>query len=154
MHTVTRQINTYEGTKCVEISAGGIDYTNPGALVKKYPGEFETFEDPREAVETAIKIAEAWQNDAKDGPNNEVFIDHGATGGMTMFFDGLPLNEETFTELREWANEQWDSLEKCAHCGNLLGKEKYGSHEIGEYDCCSEYCAEQRYFTPEEDEEE
>lgn len=149
MHTVTRQINTFEGTNVVEISAGGIDYTNPGALSKKYPGEFETFDDPRDAVETAIKIAKAWQNDTED----KVFIDHGATGGMTMFFDGQELTDTTFTELREWANKEWEELDKCAECGELLGKERYGCHISSEYDCCSEYCAEQRYYMQEDDED-
>lgn len=147
MHTVTRQINTYEGTKCVEISAGCIDYANPGALVKAYPGEFETYDDPRNAVEAAIQIAQLWQKDSKD----EILIDHGATGGGTMFFDGQELSDETFAELREWANTIWESQEKCSGCGGLLGKERYGRHDTGEYDFCSEYCAEQFYFNDEEE---
>ena len=64
MHTVTRQVNTFEGTKVVEISQGGIDYCNPGALSKRYPGEFEEFANPVEAVEAAILIAQQWQKDA------------------------------------------------------------------------------------------
>ena len=138
MKTVTRQINTYEGTKCVEISDGGIDYSNPGALCKKYPGEFETFDDPREAVETAIAIAQAWQKDDKD----EIFIDHGATGGMTMFFDGMELNDDTFKELREWAQKLWDETPKCARCETVLGASKWAMEGTEEYEFCSNECAD------------
>ena len=49
-YVVTRQIQWPEGKHVVEISAGGFDYTNPDALVAKYPGEFGEFCDPREAL--------------------------------------------------------------------------------------------------------
>ncbi len=78
----------------MEVSAGGLDYTNPDALVARYGGEFETYDDPREAVETAIAICKAWQ---EDGEKN-VRIGIGATGGMTMPFETCP-----FREAREWA---------------------------------------------------
>lgn len=150
MFTVTRQNQWPDGDLVVEISEGGLDYCNPGALSERYPGEFEQFEDPREAVETAIKIGEAWK---KDKPDEEIGIAHGSTGGMTMPFSGEELSEDVFSELREWAKQEWESLEKCAHCGEILGKERYGCHEIGEYDCCSEYCADEHYFSEVDEEE-
>ena len=110
MHTVTRQLNTYTGEKVVEISQGSMDYSNPGAYCKKYAGELEEYESACEAVEAAIRIAEAWQ---KDEPDTEILIDHGATGGMTMFFEGQELSGEIFEGLREWAREHDEETGEC-----------------------------------------
>jgi len=49
MYTVTRQVR-WMGNIMVEISDGGFDYVNPDMLSEKYPGEGETFIDPRDAV--------------------------------------------------------------------------------------------------------
>ena len=148
MWTVTRQRQWPDGKLVVEISSGNINYTNPGALVAKYRGEMEEYTDPREAVAAAIGIANAWQADC---PKETILIDHGATGGMTMPFDGQPLTEETFKDLRDWAEETWLKLDKCDQCGEILGDERYG--EEGEYNCCSTYCAEVYYAPVDEDEE-
>ena len=64
-YTVTRQHQWDTGNYVVEISGGGIDYCNPDALGKSFPGEFEEFEDVREAVDTAIQIAEQWNGKLK-----------------------------------------------------------------------------------------
>lgn len=100
-YIVTRQIQWPEGRPVVEISSGGIDYTNPDALSPRYPGEFETFDDPVEAVEVAIAICRAWR---KDGQKN-ARIGYGATGGMTLPFDPC-----TFKEGREWARKRREKL--------------------------------------------
>jgi hypothetical protein len=139
--TVTRQHQWPDGGSLVEVSAGGIDYTNPDALCKKYKGELDEFTDPREAAEAAIAICKAWRNDGEKSAK----VGHGATGGMTMPFDSC-----TFKELLQWAEETYEELPKCAQCGELMGDEAYGSWELGEFDCCSEYCAEEYYRQPEE----
>lgn len=145
-YTVTRQHQWPDGAFVVEVSGGGIDYTNPDALCAKYPGEFEEFADPREAVETAIDICRAWRRDGKRSAK----IGVGSTGGYTMPFD-----PSTFAGARSWAKHEWESLDKCAQCGEVLGEKRnrYGSWELGEFDCCSEYCAEKRYAPITEDEE-
>jgi len=143
--TITRQIQWPEGDPVVEVSEGGIDYTNPDALVAKYPGEFDEFKDPQEAVDTAIEICRAW---VKDG-EKKAKIGVGATGGMTM-----PFNGGTFQEARKWAKETWEKLEKCPTCeevvedvqewwqaGEWIGNEFYPFDHLDEK-YCSEYCAE------------
>jgi hypothetical protein len=144
MYTVTRQLQWPEGTAVVEISSGGIDYTNPDALVAKYPGEFDEFENPVEAVETAITICKSWRNDG----TRKAKVGIGATGGMTMPFD-----TGTFRDARKWAKATYENLEKCPTCGSVVEdlKEWY---QAGTYyqDCflpsddgykyCSESCAE------------
>ena len=82
-YTVTRQLQWPDGTPVVEISAGGMDYTNPDALSAKYPGEFETFDDPEEAAQAALQILALWRADGQP----EAQPAYGATGGMTMPFD-------------------------------------------------------------------
>lgn len=142
--TVSRQVQWPEGNHVVEISEGGIDYTNPDALSPKYSGELEEYQDPREAVETALEIARDWQ---ADSPDEEILIDHGATGGMTMPFDGMELNEETFAELRAWAQKAYEALPRCNQCGELLPAERYQfkNWATGEV-FCRELCAERAYL--------
>jgi len=144
MYTVTRQIQWPNGDPMVEVSEGGIDYTNPDALVANYPGEFQEFQDPREAVETAINICRSWRKDGQQ----DAKVGVGATGGYTMPFDG-----STFKEAVDWAKEVWEKLEKCPTCdritedlqewwsaGEWIGDEFYAYDNGDKY--CSEYCAE------------
>lgn len=148
--TVTRQSRWDDGVQIVEINQGSLDYANPDMLCSKYPDEGQTFTGMVPAVEAAISIAKAWQ---KDEPNEEIFIASGFTHGATVSFEEEPADEETFKQFLKDAREFDEKLPCCAHCGELLGKKRYGCPEFGEYDCCSEYCAEQHYYSEEEDED-
>jgi len=138
--TVTRQMQWPDGANLVEVSEGGIDYTNPDALSAKYAGEFKEFEDPREAAETAIEICKQWRHDR---PKDKPKVGAGATWGMTMPFD-----PSTFKELRTWAKLLWNKLEKCG-CGKPLPEKKHRwtADDWSGAEFCSEYCAnkEQEY---------
>ena len=136
---VTRQRYWPDGTEVVEIAAGGRDYSNPDELCPQYPGEGEDYTDPREAVETAVRILRAWQGHG----HKKARLAIGATLGFT-----LPFNPCTITDAKHWADKRYAALPKCAQCGGLLGDERYGNHDFGEYDCCSESCAE-KYHQPE-----
>ena len=135
MFTVTRQHQWPDGAYVVEVSAGGLDYTNPDALSAKYDGEFEEFADPREAVETAIEIVRAWRKDSK----HKISIGVGSTYGMTMPFD-----EGTFKHAREWAKQVWESLPKCDRCGVPLPdkRERWSANDWDGLEYCGERCAE------------
>lgn len=152
MWTVTRQGQWPTEENVVEVSEGGIDYCNPDALVKKYPGEFETFDDPREAAEVAIEICRLWRKDyipesermyskkwphVKRDPRYRPKVGAGSTGGWTM-----PLDACTFKQLRQWAKKTWDELEKCA-CGKPLPakKKRWRADDWSGEEFCSEYCA-------------
>lgn len=148
--TVTRQTQWPDGTKIVEISRGGIDYTNPDALVQKYPGELETFADPREAVTTALAIAKAWQADA----GRSIAIGHGGTGGMTMPFEGDVIVTKTAARgiraLRKWAQDSYDAAPKCDNCPNPLPEPEGRNggpwrliEDPDQRSFCSENCADQ-----------
>ena len=130
--TVTRQRQWPEGTPVVEVSAGGIDYTNPDALVQRYAGEFETFDDPRKAVAVAIAICKSWRKDGE----RRARIGHGATGGMTMPFDPC-----TFAQAMAWAERKYAELPLCDRCGAVLGDTTYSNGDL-DLKFCSEYCAE------------
>ncbi len=147
MYVVTRQRQWPEGELVVEISEGGIDYTNPDALSAKFEREFEEIMDPREAVEVAINIAEDWQAslDKNLKTNKErkmVGIAHGATGGFTMPFE--PTETE---ELIKWAEETYRKLPKCDECGGILPdeRERFICVEWSEREFCSERCAERAW---------
>ncbi|MDP2953439.1 MAG: hypothetical protein Q8O76_09010, partial [Chloroflexota bacterium] len=128
-YTVTRQRQWPDGTPVVEVSAGGLDYTNPDALVAKYPGEFQTYDDPREAVNVAIAICEAWRKDGEP----EAQVGYGATGGMTMPFDACP-----YEEARAWAQERYEALPKCDRCRNMLPSCHYPVPELDDEKFCRE----------------
>ena len=143
--TVTRQhqwINS--GQPVVEVSAGSLDYTNPDALSKAFAGEFETFTDPTEAAETAIRICRAW----RQAGERRATVGHGATGGSTMPFEPC-----SFKELREWAQERLAALPRCPQCGGLMGSERWKPTVFYVEDdeaCCSASCCDKRHLTPEE----
>jgi len=159
MYTVTRQLQWPEGTAVVEVSSGGLDYTNPDALTAKYSGEFEEFNNPVEAVETAITICRSWRNDGE----SKAKVGIGATGGMTMPFDTC-----TFQDAKKWAKETYEKLDKCPTCGTVVeglkewwqaglftkDGEFYPNDDGFKY--CSEICAEKasEFEKDEEDETE
>lgn len=138
MYTVTRQLQWPAGQHMVEVSYGSLDYTNPDALSARYPGEFKTFHDPREAVETAITIQEQWQHDTKD---KKVHIGVGDTMGMTM-----PFEADTPEAVTKWAEKEYESLTKCPRCGDVIeDDEGYTIEMLEEVLFCSEQCAENEY---------
>lgn len=94
---VSRQIQFPDGEKVVEVNSGGKDYCNPGAVSKKYPGEFREYESAVEAVNVAKAIAELWQKDCGE----EIGIGVGCTMGFTMPFSG-----ESYEKALEWAKSQ------------------------------------------------
>ena len=135
-YTVTRQHQWPDGVKVVEVSAGGLDYTNPDALAEKYRGEFETFLDPRDAAEAAINICNAWRKDGE----RKAKVGHGATGGMTM-----PFGTCTFKELRAWADKVYEGLPKCDRCGELLPEKYFTVPGLDDERFCRGYCADEAY---------
>ncbi len=150
LFTVTRQNQWPEGTLCVEISQGGYDYSNPGMLGVKYRnlGEGDTFEGLTPAVEAGIAVYNAWK---KDNPDAKLGIAIGNTDGNTLPFDGQELTEELAKDLRLKAQEFDETLETCDQCGAILGETRYGNADAGEYNCCSESCAEKYWAIPEEE---
>lgn len=135
MWTVTRQNQWPDGNNVVEVSEGGLDYTNPDALSKRYDGEFEEFSNPIAAAEAAITICKAWREDYK---GKRPQVGSGATGGYTMPFD-----TDTFKGLRAWAKETWAKLPKCA-CGDPLPekRKRWMADDWSGDEFCSERCAE------------
>lgn len=136
-----------EGT-VVEVAYGGLDYANPDMLGTKWRelGEGKEFTDPREAVEAAIRVCDAWR---KAGcPHAKVAM--GSTGGCT-----IPFEPKEYDACRARAAELFEKLPKCAECGELLGTETF-THDLVMDDekFCREYCAEKNYNACNETEEE
>lgn len=130
-------IEPEDGT-IVEIAQGGRDYANPDMLNTRWAnlGEGREFSNPREAVEAAIKVCEAW----REAGEKNAQLGMGFTAGSTMPFDPIE-----YTEAKKLAESVWEKLPKCSHCGELLGKETY-THDMTEEKFCREYCAEQDYI--------
>lgn len=85
----------------VEVTQGGIDYTNPDALCQKYKGEFLTFQGMTKAVETAISIAKQWSSDTSE----DIYVAIGCTNGFTAVFEEQKISEEVFAEMLNQAKE-------------------------------------------------
>ena len=140
---VSRQLYWPDGDTVVEIAKGGLDYANADMLSDENNriygklGCDQEYKDPREALEAAIKIRDEW---LVQSPRSDIRIEHGFTGGNTMPFTSYPTDEE----LKEWAEKEWQSLEKCAYCGKVLPDMYYHLlYDDPDIKYCSEYCADE-----------
>lgn len=75
LYTVTRQ-NSWgvDLPLAVEVSEGGLDYSNPDALSRKYPGEMQEYDSATKAVKAAIAIRKLWR---QDEPEETIRLDCG-----------------------------------------------------------------------------
>ncbi len=131
-----------DGDTFVEVSEG-IDAADPGRMGIKYPHLHEgwAFDDPVEAAEAGIKIANAW---SQDKPDLEIGITAQGqlAGEMGMRADD-DMNEG---DVMAWAQKRKDIMPKCAYCGDLIGEVTYYNSDFisdDRYD--KEFCAEQAY---------
>ncbi|MEK6832737.1 MAG: hypothetical protein AABY32_01705 [Nanoarchaeota archaeon] len=137
MWTISRQHRWQDGLFIVEISYGNISLCNPNAYSPNYSGELEEFLNPIEAVNTAWDIAIQWQKDT----NKIIYIAKGYTAGSTMHFDEMELTEENKQYLLKWANEIYENLDKCEHCGEVINKKNcYKNYDYDDLYFCSDNC--------------
>lgn len=132
---VSRQHYYYSDQFVVEVAAGGLDCAGSDMLCEIWDkiGEGKEFQDPREAVKAAIKIRQEW---LKKRP--EVKLAVGNTGGLLTEMSDTCDEQEAIA----WAEKQYERLEKCSQCGEVLGKETYKPFPCDEK-FCSEFCVEQ-----------
>lgn len=139
-----------EGDGCaVEIAAGSKNYASPDALVEKYPGEWGEFDDPREAVATALAVRAAWMQDGRP----EVALTVTGSGGAIGVY---PTTDDGYSpeDLIKWGNAKYEALPKCQFCGGL-GADNYTSRITGEtYVACSDLHAQEVIHREEAFEEE
>ncbi len=131
---ISRQCYWPDGDLVVEIACGGTNYAGPDMFVERFRnlGEGQEFTDPREAVNCALNVANAWRQITTES----VGVAYGHNLGFSM-----PFEPSTDEELIAWAEEKYEKLDKCDQCGELLGGKCYTDH-FGELKFCSEYCAE------------
>ena len=101
-----------EGYGHIEITYGK-DFIGESVLKKKYAGEFDEFDDPRAAVETAILIKNIWQHDEPD-----ILIDYafGSTIDQRVACIGT-FSAET---LRKWALDRVRGFPVCEWCKEII----------------------------------
>jgi hypothetical protein len=140
---VTRQSNYYDsGAYSVEL-ASELNVSGPGALVSKYAGEFEEYDDPREAADVAIRIRKEWQKE--EGLDYSTWPPQGVIPFTLQMNDMVyaTVNDGlTAAGLRRWANEQYDKLPKCDRCGSIgatTWRDGWGEEVLA----CGEFCAEE-----------
>jgi hypothetical protein len=98
----------------IEITYGK-DFIGDSVLTPKYAGEFEEFDDPRAAVETAILIKNLWQHDEPDISIDYVF--------------GSPIDQRVACigtvdaeNLRKWALDTVRHFPVCEWCKEIIYK--------------------------------
>jgi hypothetical protein len=111
---VSRQCYYYSHVSVVEVVSGGIDNSGADMLCAVYPGEGQEYDDPVEAVETAIEVCKAWRKKYR-----AVHVAVGSTGGM-----GLELEPCTFVEARAWA-QRWTKRLDEERVDTTLDVEEY-----------------------------
>jgi len=112
-YIITRQAET-EGYGFIEVTYDK-GFIGKNALKKKYTGEFEDFDDPRAAVETAILIRGLWQREEPD-----LMIGYGF--GSTI--DQSVAAHATYDaeKLRKWALDRVRSFPFCEWCDGIIYK--------------------------------
>lgn len=144
-YIVTRQANY--GTDpideyMVQLSDGGWDHVGPGKLVEQYieQGEDSEHDDPRQALEACIRVAEAWTRDT--GVPKYIEYSYGSAAWI------IPFAVETYNEGRARAEEEFENLPKCDECGKVLSTNKRDIWRAVEPELllddeayCSEFCA-------------
>lgn len=138
---VNCQHQYYSGNYLVEIAYPGIDYAGSDMLATRYADE-GSYDDPREALEAAIKVRDCLQ---ADHPDEEIGIAFG-------HFDMVEGEPKGLEELRAEIEKHYESLPKCDRCGKLIGDETYTIYSdpsFGKF--CSEYCAEEAYIEDEKE---
>lgn len=139
---VNCQHQYYSGNYLVEIAYPGIDYAGSDMLATRYADE-GSYDDPREALEAAIKVKECLQ---ADYPDEEIGIAFG-------HFDMVEGEAQDLEELRAEIEKHYESLPKCDRCGKLRNEDEtytiYSDPSFGKF--CSEYCAEEAYIEDEKE---
>ena len=141
---VSRQIVWPEGTPAVEI-APFLDAAGPGMLVAYFQnaGEGREFDDPREAVEAAIRVRDLWWASKASHLKGWEKIEITYAGGGALGIAGEEIGADD--ELRAWAEKRYEAILKCAECGEPIYQEKWYASEIfgdDAFACCSERCAQ------------
>ncbi|MCK9458802.1 MAG: hypothetical protein M0R80_04120 [Proteobacteria bacterium] len=137
---VSRQLPYYQpDIGLVEIAYPNIDYSGSDMLVPKYAGEGESYNDPIEALESAISIMEMWRTEE---PNKEIGICYG-------HFDMGEGEPEDIEELRQQISKEYEQLPKCDYCNELIDENEYYTNDDSQFNeekFCSEFCADESYI--------
>lgn len=117
-----------------------LDAGDPGTLVPVYRrlGEGDGFLNPKEAAVSAVRVQRQW---IKDKQLDIELAYNGAFAGQL----GVPGERVTACELFAWARKEFEQLERCAECGEIMGGERYMIFDDIDDTFCSQVCAENAY---------
>ena len=138
--TVTCQVEPTSGKYFVSVSYGGLREAPPDMVQVDYD-EVGEYLDPVEAVEMAIDLVENWSEDLGE----PVYVSYAVQEGVPPELEEL--SNGVIVKMKNWANQIYMDMEKCARCGDLINsKDYYLIPELGsDKKYCSAPCAERDY---------
>lgn len=150
---VSRSTPWPDGTPTVEI-ATDVDHLDPSLFWEENGTEYHDltacgYDDPREAVRAAIRVRNMWQKEREQaGEKDDVVI------GWANPFYPTTADPKTEEELISRANELWEAMPVCQHCGVKGVMSKYDDDAWGSFHACDEGCAMSFVWSLQEDDEE
>lgn len=150
---VSRSTPWPDGTPTVEI-ATDVDHLDPSLFWEEKGTAYDDltargYEDPREAVRAAIRVRNMWQEKrAKEGLGDEVVI------GWANPFYPTSADPKTDEELVSRANELWEAMPVCQHCGVKGVMSEYHDDAWGAFHACDDGCATLFVWSLQEDDTE
>jgi hypothetical protein len=127
-----------EGEYGVEIATAR-DHMSPDALASRYTEDLGEHEDPREAAEAAIVLAERWRKDVgAERLAAECFTIAGNPVCYPTVADALDADQ-----VRAWAARRFDEMPHCERCGELAQAGAWIAPDGGDpVIACGQYCAD------------
>ena len=113
---ISRQRDGLDNCLYIEIVCGGPKHAGKDILPFKYNSDCDgkNLVSPIDAVAAAERIYKRWQLDYHDEEKRLRIIDDKAKHVFEFDAKGL-------TSAKSWANKVYASMDKCKHCGTILG---------------------------------
>lgn len=105
-----------------------------GQIAEVYPEDDNTFVNPVEAAEAALKLKSQWERDNKKDISIAVW---NCKGSELEFL----LKTKFASKLLKWANHEFLSLPKCNRCRGIRSEQGYRNRFQSNDVFCSESCA-------------
>lgn len=145
---ISRQRDFKSNQLYVELAVGGPNKAGPDKLTVRYEalGEGKNLVDPRDAITVAERLYKQWELDYHDEKKKLRIVNlKDKTTNLPVWLE-FEFNTKGLADARKWANNTYDSMQKCAHCNKAMGnKTPYQLDDLPNQVFDSEYCLSKKY---------